>query len=247
VKSFSGDREALFSGLGALCDSVVDQTGADGAALAIPTTSPQMRELVYATDTIARQLDELQYTLGEGPCLDAYLNDSPQFHPELTSVQQTSRWPTFAAGATQLGVHALFAFPIPDGQQPMGVLELYRRTASNISKDEYAWAAASVATIAGRLHSNWNDLVSLFGSTEKAVDATATLGASCAETEDPFSRRQIHVAGGMVAVQLGVDPNEAIDRLRAYSYASGRTISCVAADIIARRLTLQDRRDSKED
>jgi hypothetical protein len=51
----------------------------------------------------------------------------------------------------------------------------------------------------------------------------------------------------MVAVQLGVDPNEAVDRLRAYSYASGRSISCVAADIIARRLTLHDQRDSQDD
>jgi GAF domain-containing protein/ANTAR domain-containing protein len=245
VKSFSGDKESLFSGLGAICESVVRQTGADGAALAILTASPQMRELVYATDTVAQQLDELQYTLGEGPCLDAYLNDSPQTHPELTSVPPTSRWPTFAADAAQLGVHALFAFPIPDEQHPMGVLELYRRTASNLTKDEYAWASASAATIGGRLHSNWNDVVSHFGSTESAMDAM--LDSLAGEADSPFSRRQIHVAGGMVAVQLGVDPNEAVDRLRAYSYASGRSISCVAADIIARRLTLHDQRDSQDD
>jgi hypothetical protein len=224
---------------------VVRQTGADGAALAILTASPQMRELVYATDTIAQQLDELQYTLGEGPCLDAYFNDSPQFHPELTSGHQTSRWPTFAADATQLGVHALFAFPIPNGQQPMGVLELYRQTASNLSKDEYVCASACAATIAGRLHSNWNDVVSHFGSTESAMDAM--VGSSAGEAENPFSRRQIHLAGGLVAVQLGVAPNEAVDRLRAYSYACGRPISSVAADIIARRLTLHDQRDSQDD
>src|SRR5947209_17491883 len=128
-----------------------------------------MRELVYATDTVAQQLDELQYTLGEGPCLDAYLNDSPQTHPELTRIPQTSRWPTFAAAAAQLGVRALFAFPIPDDQQPMGVLELYGRTASNLTKDEYVGASASAATIGGRLHSNCNDVVSHLGSTARAT------------------------------------------------------------------------------
>src|SRR5258708_24359593 len=111
--------------------------GADGAALEVLTRSLRFRELVYATDTIAEKLDELQYTIGEGPCLDAYFYDSPQFYPELESVAQTSRWPTFAADATQLGVRALFAFPVPDGQRPMGVLELYRRTAGSLAVSEY--------------------------------------------------------------------------------------------------------------
>ena len=48
----------------------------------------------------------------------------------------------------------------------------------------------------------------------------------------------IHIAGGMVAIQLAVKADEAIDGLRAYSYARERPISTVAADIIARRLTL---------
>jgi hypothetical protein len=98
------------------------------------TRSSRTRDLLHATDTIARRLDELQYTIGEGPCLDAYVYDSPQFYPELGNVAQTSRWPTFAAEATGLGVHALFAFPVPDGQRPMGVLELYRRTADIIAR-----------------------------------------------------------------------------------------------------------------
>jgi hypothetical protein len=44
----------------------------------------------------------------------------------------------------------------------------------------------------------------------------------------------------MVAIQLGGSADEGVDRLRAYSYACGRPIASVAADIIARRLTLHD-------
>ncbi len=62
----------------------------------------------------------------------AYLDDSPQFYPKLASTVSPSRWPTFAADATEMGAHALFAFPIPDGQQPLGVLELYRRSTASI-------------------------------------------------------------------------------------------------------------------
>jgi hypothetical protein len=55
---------------------------------------------------------------------------------------------------------------------------------------------------------------------------------------DDWLQHQIHVAGGMVAIQLDVNADEGVDRLRAYSYASGRRLTSVAADSIARRLTL---------
>jgi hypothetical protein len=234
----SRDSESLFAGVGELCDIARLRTGADGAALAVLTRTARVRELLYATDTIAQKLDELQYTLGEGPCFDAYLDDSPQFHPELRSGAQTSRWPTFAADATQRGVHSLFAFPVPDGRRPMGVLELYRRTAGSLARAEYVAAAACATSIARRLQSNWEGHVSRFDSAEQAIDAAA--GAALSEPADPFTRTQVHVAGGMVAIQLGVSPNDGVGRIRAYAYAGGRPISAVAADIIGRRLTLLD-------
>ena len=55
---------------------------------------------------------------------------------------------------------------------------------------------------------------------------------------DAFTRTQVHVATGMVAEQLEISADLGVDRLRAHSYANGRTLSPVAADIIARRFTL---------
>jgi hypothetical protein len=231
--------DSLFAGVGEICDTATLRARTDGAALAVLSRSAQSRELIYATDSLAQRLDELQYTIGEGPCFDAYLDDSPQFHPELTSTSKTSQWPTFAADATQLGAHALFAFPIPDGQRPMGVLELYRRSAGTLDAAECAAVEECTATIAHRLVTNWEHYVDRCGNVEKALDAAATTDVALSQAANPFTRTQIHIAGGMVAVQLGIDADEGVDRLRAYSYASGRRISCVAADIIARRLTLQ--------
>jgi GAF domain len=235
-------RALLFAGLGPICDAAMVQTKSDGAALAVLTPSTNVRELVYATDPVAQQLDELQYLVGEGPCFDAYLDYSPQFHPELASAAEKSRWPTFAADATQLGVHALFAFPVPDGRRPMGILELYRENAGSLTEAEYAAAAVCAVAIAQRVESNWRDLVSRFGGADEATVATVALSAG--EPADPFSRRQVHVAGGMVAVQLGIHADEGVDRLRAYAYACGRSLSSVAADIIGRRLTLRDQPDN---
>jgi hypothetical protein len=93
--------------------------------------------------------------------------------------------------------------------------------------------------IAQRLLANWKDHLGRFGSVEEAIDAAAITGVAPTEDTNAFTRTQIHIAGGMVAVQLDVDPAEGVDRLRAYAYACGRRISSVAADIVARRLTLQ--------
>jgi len=55
-------------------------------------------------------------------------------------------------GMTAMGeVHALFALPMPDAQRPMGVLELYRRTAGGFAAAEYASAAASAVAVDRRL------------------------------------------------------------------------------------------------
>jgi len=239
-----GGTHALFTGVDELCERAAREACTDGAALAIVTRHAHTRELVYATDSIAVQLDELQFTLGEGPCLDAYLYDEPQFHPNLDRVAHTSRWPTFATEATALGVHSLFAFPVPGARRPSGpsgVLELYRRTAgNNLTAQQHAAAQASAATIGHRLQTNWEDHLSRFESTTEAINEAAAAGAALDETADPFNRTQIHIAAGMVAIQLQVHPNEGLDRLRAYSFAHQRRISSVAADVVARRLTLHD-------
>ena len=103
----------LFAGVDRLCEAAMQQTNADGVALAVLTRSRRVRELIYPSDPIAKQIDDLQYTVGEGPCFDAYIDDAPKFYPELSNVAQTARWPTFACEATRLGVQALFAFPAP--------------------------------------------------------------------------------------------------------------------------------------
>jgi hypothetical protein len=235
-----GGGDPLYTGVDALCESAVERTGVDGAAVAVLTRSARIRELAYATDPLAQRLDELQYVIGEGPCLDAYLDDSPQHYPELYRMTQTSRWPTFAMEAAQLGVGALFAFPVPDGRQPMGILELYRRTAGGLDPGESESAQMCAVAIAHTMQSNWDTYVARAGNAQRAIDLSAITAAARSEPADPFTRTQIHVAAGMVALQLAVSTAEGIDRLRAYSYASGRSLSTIAADIIARRLSLRD-------
>jgi hypothetical protein len=145
--------------------------------------------------------------------------------------------------AAQLGVNALFTFPVPDGRRPMGVLELYRRAGGGLAPGECKSATVCAVAIARKMQSNWKTYVARVGDAERALDSAAVVDAARSQSADPFTRTQIHVAAGMVALQLGVSTGESVDRLRAYSYASRRSLSSIAADIIARRLSLRGQRD----
>jgi GAF domain len=235
-----GEGDSLFVGIGAICETATRLTGADGAAVAVLAASGAVRELVYATDPLAQQIDELQFTVGEGPCLDAYHQDRVQLCAELTGAQCAQRWPVFTAELAELGVAAVFAVPVPGALRPMGVMELYRRTSGGLTELEQQSAQLCAATISGALEANWRTHLLQSSSERAAIDAAAVHGAAAAQPADPYTRSQVYVAAGMVAVQLKVSTHDGVDRLRAYAYAQKRSIVAVAADVISRRLSFPD-------
>ncbi|MFI9402303.1 hypothetical protein [Nocardia sp. NPDC052316] len=81
-------------------------------------------------------------------------------------------------------------------------------------------------------------------SVEPAVELSELEERAAAEVE--FSRTEVYIAAGMVAVQLAVPSDEGLDRLRACAYAQRRSRTAVAADIVARRLPLRGNRNRIE-
>lgn len=233
--------DPLFADVDLACGTVLDAIAVDGAAVAVLTGTPQVRDLIYASDPIAQRLDELQFILGEGPCLDAVIRNGPHLWADLDAISvQDLQWPAFAAEALDVGARAVFAFPIAGPQRPLGALELYRRTAGALTDQEVQCAAVLAAAVGKLLTDNWRRYRSAAGSTEAALD-TAVLAR---DDSHPFSRAAVHIAAGIVAVQLGVSPREGVDRLRAHCYAHQCSPGAVAADVIARRLTLDEHGDA---
>ncbi len=228
---------SLFGGIGAICSAAVRLTGTDGAAVALLSHSSQARELVYATDATAQHLDELQFVIGEGPCIDTYRSGVRHMWPDLAATAAMARWPVFTVEVDSLDVRALFAFPVATGQITVGVLEMYRATTGRLGAAEQQSGLACAAAISHMISTDLERLAS--EGTDFAVTGTEPAG-------EEFSRAVIFNAAGMVAVQLAVSADEGLARLRAYCYANGRPISVVAADIVARRLSLRDQRDSSE-
>src|SRR3954468_9369166 len=174
--------------------------------------------MVAASDGGALQLEELQFTLGEGPCVDASRTGRPVLSPDLAGTSSRS-WPPFAAGADAAGLRAVFAFPLQVGGIRLGVLDLYRDTTGELSGEELA-DALSFADAATEL------LLDL-----QAQDTSHGIGPmhALAVLDD---RAEVHQATGVVSVRAGVSLAQALALLRARAYAEGRLIGDLARDVL---------------
>jgi hypothetical protein len=185
---------------------------------------------VAATDGAALQLEDLQFTLGEGPCVDASQSGRPVLQPGL-AVTAPKRWPAFASGALAAGVAAVFAFPLRVGAIRVGVLDLYRETPGTLSPGELreALAFADAAT-----------LLLLYLQTRGPSDE---LSANALALLD--DRAEVHQATGVVSVQADVGLAEALVLLRARAYAEQRRVGDLARDVLAGGADFADGPDAR--
>jgi hypothetical protein len=96
-----------------LCAASVEALPVGGAGLALMTATGH-GGTVAATDGPAMVMENLQYTLGEGPCMDAFRDGRPVLHSDLASTGM-SRWPGFVPAALEAEIAAMFAFPLQVG------------------------------------------------------------------------------------------------------------------------------------
>jgi hypothetical protein len=208
-----------------LCAECLSALSVSGVGVALMTDDGPSGVVLAATDGRARQLEELQFALGEGPCVEASGSGRPVLQPDLTAAGAT-RWPRFGATALDAGVHAIFAFPLRVGAIRVGVLDLYRDTPGPLTAldlaDALAFADAATVVV---LHLQDHD---------EHGDVNAALSG-------PIDNQAVvHQATGMITIQLGISLTEALLRLRAHAYATGQTVSDVAADVVNRRLSFDD-------
>jgi GAF domain-containing protein len=208
-----------------LCAACLSALPVSGVGVALMTDDGPSGVVLGATDGRARQLEELQFSLGEGPCVEASRRGHPILEPDLTAAGP-ARWPGFGMAVLDAGVRAIFAFPLRVGAIHVGVLDLYRDTPGHLTVLELAdaMAFAEAATVVV-LH---------------LQDHSDDAGARAALLGPIDSRAGVHQATGMITVQLGVSLAEALLRLRARAYAMGRPVSDVAADVVGRRLRFDD-------
>ena len=103
-----------------ICRACVAGLDVDGAVISVLTATVS-RETLWATDPTAQLLEELQFTLNEGACIQAATTGTPVLVADVHHSRDAQRWPIFAAAvAEQTDVRALFAFPLQCGDGERG-------------------------------------------------------------------------------------------------------------------------------
>jgi hypothetical protein len=139
-----------------VCKAAVQTLSGSGAGVTVMTDDGG-RGVGAASDPGSARLEELQFTLGEGPCVDAYASRRPVLVPDLADGAM-ARWPAYAPTVHEQGVQAVFAFPLQIGAARLGVLDVFRDRAGALTADEL-WHAVLLAdaTVAALLDQHEHD------------------------------------------------------------------------------------------
>jgi hypothetical protein len=119
-----------------LCNACVGLLEVDGASISLALDG-MSRGTIGASGDLSRRLDELQFTFGEGPCLDAVNDGRPVLVADLDDPAHT-RWPAFTGAVLDAGVGAVFALPVSLSRRRVGALDLFRNERGPMSDDALA-------------------------------------------------------------------------------------------------------------
>jgi hypothetical protein len=206
-----------------LCAACPRILGVDGAGIML-MSGDIPRGSLGTTDEVSQLIEDLQYTLGEGPCVDAYQQDEVVAEPDLAQ-PVTRRWLAFTPPALRAGARAVFAFPLRIGTIRLGALDSYRDRPGPLSGEQHADALA-VASVAAR----WV-LEAQAGAPPGTVAQELEAGA-----DFHFA---VHNAAGILSAQQDISVTDALIRLRAYAFTHDRPLTEVAQDVVDRKLRLE--------
>ena len=216
-------RETARSATSRLCTACVEVLDVSGAGITI--MGGDQAGPVCVSDTDVAALEDVQYTIGEGPGRDAFRTGRSVHVPRLDSTAW-ERWPTFVELAQLNGIGAVFAYPLVGTRAIIGILALYQRPEGGLSADQHDDSLAFAEVVTETVLSLQDD----------APDGALAPGLADAV----LYRAEIYQASGIVAVQLSIPVAEALLRLRAHAFADNRSVASVAADVVARRVRLPD-------
>jgi GAF domain-containing protein len=201
-----------------VCNLCIDLAGVTGAGVML-MSGGQHRGVLGTSDRTALTIEDLQFITGEGPCIDACRDRRPVREPDLAE-PHTPRWPAFTGPALDAGVRSIFGIPLTSGRECVGVIDLYRDTAEDLSDaqiDDVTSVAALVAETVVRMQSD------------------APVGTLAPELQMALRYQAvIHQASGMVSAALDITVAEALVRLRAHAYAVDLPLRDLARSIVDR-------------
>lgn len=178
---------------------------------------------VASADALARLLDEQQYEVLDGPCLEA-IRAARVVVSEDLSVEK--RWDGYPAMAVVHGVRSVLSSPLMVGSSPIGALNLYAVAAGAFTPDSRVAAGQLTALAAATVTAAMRH----FDETTLTDHLRSALS----------SRSVIDQAIGIIIGMQRCPPETAFDILRTVSQNRNIPLREVAADLVARTIAPPD-------
>lgn len=214
-------RETARAATGRLCTACVEVLDVTGAGITI--MGGDQAGPICVSDPSVAALEDLQYTIGQGPCKDAFRTER-SVHAPLLDSDAISRWPSFVELAQTSGIGAVFAYPLITSGAKVGVLTLYQQSEGDLTAGQHEDSIA---------------LCEVLTETVLSLQDDAPAGILSPPIDDAVQyRAEIFQASGMTAIQLSIPVADALMRIRAHAFAHDQTVTETAAHIVARRLRL---------
>lgn len=187
--------------------------GAEGAGLTL--LEADRHQTVVATDEFVTAVDDIQYGLGEGPCISAVAQGRTFTSGNLGGEPQ---WPHFGPRVGRLGVHSALSLPLLLPGQVLGALNVYAHGRDVFDERARVMGEAFAPQAAVSVHN-----AQLLHQAERLV----------AQLQQALtSRAEIDQALGVVMARTGATAQEAFDKLRAQSQTRSIKLTEVAHEVL---------------
>jgi GAF domain-containing protein len=187
--------------------------GADGAGLTL--LEQDRADTIVSTASFVREIDDIQYGIGQGPCITAAKEGRTVISGSLGG---DSRWPRFGGRVARRGVHSVVSLPLvaPDGV--LGAMNVYAH-----AKDVFDDRAAELGEIFAAPAAIAVQNAQVLAKTRRL----ATQLQAALETRGVIDR-----AVGILMSRTGSTEQQALDRLRLLSQNEHHKLAVVARQII---------------
>ena len=188
--------------------------GADGAGLTL--LEHDRADTMVASAEFVRQVDAIQYGLGEGPCISAAAQ-ARTIHSG--SLGTDHAWPRFGPRVVRLGVHSVLSLPLLAHGSAFGAMNVYAHA-------EYAFSERSIEL--GELYA-----VPAAISVQNAQALAQARRLSEQLQSAMTNRATIDQAIGIMMSRGGSTEAEAFARLKSMSQAENRKMAEIAHRLVA--------------
>ncbi len=187
--------------------------GADGAGLTL--LEPHHADIIVKSTDFVREIDDIQYSIGQGPCISAAQTGTTM---RSGSLGGDSRWPRFGPRAGRLGVHSVLSLPLITPGGVVGAMNVYAHAKDAFDErseqlGELFAVPAAVSVLNAQI---------LAQSERLATQLRAAL----------VSRPVIDQAIGILRSRSGDTAEEAFARLQQMSQHEHLTLAAVASVVV---------------